>query len=122
MRFVRCILSFVTIASGCLFAAQTPEPAGSAAPNGNAQNGKKIFSSYGCYQCHGYEAQGGTGPRLAPRPIAFAALSKYVRRPAGEMPPYTTKVVSDKELADIYAFLLSVPPLPPVSSIPLLNN
>jgi len=122
MRFVRCILSFVTIASGCLFAAQTPESAGSAALNGNAQNGKKIFSSYGCYQCHGYEAQGGTGPRLAPRPIAFAALSKYVRRPTGEMPPYTTKVVSDKELADIYAFLLSVPPPPPVSSIPLLNN
>ena len=122
MRFVRCILCFVTIASGCLVAAQTPEPAGSAAPNGNAQNGKKIFSSYGCYQCHGYEAQGGTGPRLAPRPIAFAALSKYVRRPTGEMPPYTTKVVSDKELADIYAFLLSVPPPPPVSSIPLLNN
>ncbi len=25
---------------------------------GNPQNGKKIFETYGCYQCHGREAQG----------------------------------------------------------------
>src|SRR5213083_2759581 len=114
---MRLLISFlclvITMASA--LAAQAPATGpNAAAPAGNAQNGKKIFSSYGCYQCHGYEAQGGAGPRLAPRPIAFAALSKYVRRPTGEMPPYTAKVVSDKELADIYAFLLSVPPPPPV--------
>jgi mono/diheme cytochrome c family protein len=41
------------------------------APAGNAANGRKLFVSFGCYQCHGYEAQGGAaGPRLAPRPIA----------------------------------------------------
>jgi len=91
-------------------------------PAGNAQNGKKIFASYGCYQCHGYEAQGGPGARLAPRPIAFAAFSRYVRQPTGEMPPYTVKVVSDKELADIYAFLQSISQPPAVKSIPLLNN
>jgi ubiquinol-cytochrome c reductase cytochrome c subunit len=86
----------------------------SQAPAGNATNGKKLFASIGCYQCHGYEAQGSTatGPRLAPRPLPFAALSRYVRRPTGQMPPYTTKVVSDAELADIYAFLVSVPAAP----------
>jgi len=81
------------------------------APAGNAVNGRKLFVSVGCYQCHGYEAQGSTatGPRLGPRPLPFAALSRYVRRPSGQMPPYTAKVVSDAELADVYAFLQSLP-------------
>jgi ubiquinol-cytochrome c reductase cytochrome c subunit len=102
--------------------AQNPPPATGDAPAGNVQNGKKIYSSYGCYQCHGYEGQGGVGPRLAPRPTAFAAFSKYIRQPTGEMPPYTVKVVSDKEAADIYAFLQSIAPPPAANSIPLLNT
>jgi ubiquinol-cytochrome c reductase cytochrome c subunit len=96
----------------------------SPAPAGNAKKGKELFQSYGCYQCHGREAQGGagTGPRLAPKPIAFAALSRYVRQPTGQMPPYTSKVVSDQDLADIYAFLETQPQPPAVKSIPILNN
>lgn len=92
-------------------------------PSGNAQNGKKLFVSDGCYECHGYMAQGAspTGPRLGPRPIAFAAFTKYVRQPTGQMPPYTGKIVTDAALADIYAFLQSVPTPPPVDSIPALK-
>lgn len=95
-------------------------PNAQAAPTGNAENGKKIYSSYGCYQCHGYAAQGGAGARLAPRPIAFATFSRYVRRPTGQMPPYTGKVVSDQELADIYTFLLTIPAPPAANTIPIL--
>src|SRR5438105_3919649 len=109
---------FLLIGMAWTLAAQT------AAPQGNAQKGKQLFQTDGCYQCHGREAQGGqwTGPRLAPRPIPFAQLSKYVRQPTGQMPPYTVKIVSDQELADIYAFLQSQPQPPPAKSIPLLNN
>jgi ubiquinol-cytochrome c reductase cytochrome c subunit len=100
-------------------AAQTQAPA---VPKGDALKGKKLFSDIGCYQCHGYAAQGGgAGPRLAPRPIAFEAFSKYVRKPAGEMPPYTAKVVTDQDLADVYAFLASIPQPASVDSIPLLK-
>src|SRR5690242_9706154 len=76
-------------------------------PAGNAENGKKLFARFGCYECHGREAQGGglNGPRLAPNPVPLSVLQSYVRQPQGEMPPYTDKVVSDKDLADIYAFL-----------------
>jgi mono/diheme cytochrome c family protein len=95
-------------------------PNAQAAPSGNAESGKKIYSSYGCYECHGYAAQGGAGARLAPRPIAFATFSRYVRRPTGQMPPYTAKVVSDQELADIYAFLVTIPPPPAANTIPIL--
>jgi mono/diheme cytochrome c family protein len=95
-------------------------PTAQAAPKGDVENGKKIYTSYGCYQCHGYAAHGGPGPRLAPRPMAFAAFARYTRRPTGQMPPYTAKVVSDQEVADIYAFLLTIPPPPAVDSIPIL--
>ncbi len=118
------------VLAGVAVAAQAPAqqprpaaPAAPAAPVGNADNGKKLFVSYGCYQCHGYEAQGSsaTGPRLGPRPIAFAAVVRYVRAPTGQMPPYTDKVLPEKDLADIYAFLQSRPAPKPVDSIPLLK-
>ena len=112
----------IFVIASTLLAAQTPK-AGQA-PAGNKENGRKIFVSYGCYQCHGREAQGGagTGPKLGPRPIVFAAFSMYVRQPSGQMPPYTSKVVSDQELADMYAFLQSLPQPPAAKSIPLLND
>ena len=98
-------------------------PKKDSAPAGNAEKGKRLYENYGCYQCHGHAAQGGSaGPRLGPGPIPFVALVAYVRHPSGQMPPYTSKVVSDPELADIYAFLKSVPPPPPVKSLPLLNQ
>jgi mono/diheme cytochrome c family protein len=98
-------------------------PLTAAAPAGNAETGRKLFASDGCYQCHGYEAQGSTatGPRLGPRPISFAAFSRYVRQPTGQMPPYTNKIVSDTDLAHIYAFLRALPEPPAVQSIPLLK-
>jgi|SRR5579871_6233853 len=113
------MLRLLMLASlACLAYAQAP------APSGNAQKGKQLFQSYGCYQCHGREAQGGTGtgPRLAPKPIAFSAVTKYVRQPTGQMPPYTAKVVSDQDLADIYAFLSAQPQPPSAKSIAILNN
>ena len=93
------------------------------APAGNAQNGKRLFQKYGCYTCHGHLGQGSVaGARLAPRPIAAAALIAYVRHPAGQMPPYTAKVVPDADLIDIRAYLASIPEPPPAKSIPLLNQ
>src|SRR3984885_414245 len=113
-------LLILTLLTPLLFA-QVPS---TSAPTGNAQNGRKLLENYGCYQCHGREAQGGlgTGPRLGPKPIAFTAVQRYIRHPTGQMPPYTAKVVSDKDLADIYAFLQSVKQPPAVNEIPLLNK
>jgi len=90
---------------------------------GNVEKGKELYTSYGCYECHGRQAQGSrtSGPRLAPNPIPLSALTTYVREPRGQMPPYTSKVVSDADLADIYAFLKSIPQPPSVKDIPLLQ-
>ena len=99
-----------------------PQQANANVPAGNAANGRKLFVSFGCYQCHGYEAQGGSaGPRLAPRPIAYAQFMKYVRHPTAEMPPFTEKIVKDAELTDIHAFLRGQPAPKDVDTIPLLK-
>ncbi|HLK51422.1 MAG TPA: cytochrome c [Bryobacteraceae bacterium] len=86
---------------------------------GNAQNGKKLFLKNGCYECHGTMGQGGAGPRLAPRPLAAAALIAYVRKPGNGMPPYSAKVMPDAEVADIRAYLATIPE--PPKDIPQLK-
>jgi ubiquinol-cytochrome c reductase cytochrome c subunit len=89
----------------------------------DADNGKKLFAKFGCYECHGYVGQGGSaGARVAKTSLSAERFTAYVRHPAGQMPPYTAKVVTDAELADIRAYLLSVPAPPPLKSIPLLNQ
>jgi mono/diheme cytochrome c family protein len=95
-----------------------------AAPAGNVDSGKKLFVSAGCALCHNGEGQGGgPGPRLAPNPnmLAFKVFVQRVREPVNAMPPYTAKVLSDQQLADIYAFLRTIPRPPEVSTIPLLR-
>jgi len=94
-----------------------------AAPKGNVETGKTLFIKYGCYECHGREAQGAvTGPRLNQNPITYARFISYIRKPSGEMPPYTAKVVSDQQAADIFAFLQALPKPPAIDSIPLLKQ
>jgi mono/diheme cytochrome c family protein len=89
---------------------------------GDADNGKKLFAAYGCYECHGRQGAGAsTGPRIGPPAITLAAVLRYVRAPTGQMPPYTAKVVSDQDLADIYSYLKSFPTPRPAKDIPLLN-
>jgi hypothetical protein len=36
------------------------------------------------------------------------------------MPPYTAKVLSDEQAADLWAYIKSMPESPPAASIPLL--
>jgi mono/diheme cytochrome c family protein len=100
-----------------------PAAAASESLKGNPENGKRLFIAYGCYQCHGYHGAGAAiAPRIGPPPISFAALLRYVRAPTGQMPPYTAKVASDQDFADIDAYLKTFPPPAPASSIPLLNQ
>jgi mono/diheme cytochrome c family protein len=96
-----------------------------AAPAGNAENGKKIFTKAGCYECHGREGQGAaqaSGPRIGPSQRFIRPFINYVRQPTGQMPPYTSAVISDQELTDIYAYLQSRSRATPSKDIPLLNQ
>jgi mono/diheme cytochrome c family protein len=91
----------------------------------NPQNGRRFYAAFGCYECHGLQGQGSVqtgGARLGPPAGPFSGFVVYVRQPTGQMPPYTAKVVSDQQLADIYSFLKTIPAPPPAKSIPLLNQ
>ena len=105
-------------------AAEKPAARATAAdPAGDAQKGKQLYHRYGCYQCHGYAAQGGlSGPRIAPDPLPYAAFLGYLREPAGSMPPYSTKVLAEQEIADVYAYLLGLPAPPSAKSTGLLSH
>jgi mono/diheme cytochrome c family protein len=87
----------------------------------SAEKGKSAFLQHGCWQCHGYQGQGGVGPKLAPGPIPFETLSNFVRTTSRQMPPFSKDILSDDDLADIYAYLESIPKAPDPKSIPLLN-
>src|SRR4051794_16456400 len=85
------------------------------APAGSAPAGKKAFMDKMCYPCHGSFGQGGdrgAGPRIAPNPFPWEAFAAQTRRPRGVMPRYPAEFLSDRELADIYAYLSSVKPGP----------
>ena len=98
-----------------------PGQAPAAAPAGRVDIGAAIYRKVGCFQCHVNEAQGGAnGPKLGPDPVPFARFSQYVRRPTGDMPPYSEKVLSAQDMADIYAFVRARPRPPAVNAIPLL--
>jgi ubiquinol-cytochrome c reductase cytochrome c subunit len=112
----------LVLASSKTSAAQSSDTTQKApsAPAGNAQHGKTVYAREGCYECHGWDAQSGQ-VKLGPDALPFAAFSHQLRSPRNDMPPYTPKVLSDADIADIYAFVQSVPPPPKLDSIPLLK-
>jgi ubiquinol-cytochrome c reductase cytochrome c subunit len=108
---LRVILSAIAVcAVGCVALAQ-----------GSSAHGRQLYIADGCSQCHGYSGQGTVGPRLAPNPIPLEIFTRQMRNPRGVMPIYTSKVLSEADLADIYAYLESVPQPVPVARIPLLK-
>ena len=88
------------------------------------EKGKQNFVTYACYACHGYSGQGSdVGPRIDTQRLTLQGFMNFVRKPARRMPPFRTeRQISDAALAEIYAFLKSVPSPPDPKSIPLLNG
>jgi ubiquinol-cytochrome c reductase cytochrome c subunit len=122
MRMKSRIAGIRVIIGPAAFAAALMLGQGSAVA-ASAEKGKAGFVQHGCWQCHGYQGQGGvTGLKLAPDPIPFETLSNFVRTTNRAMPPYREEILSNEDLADIYAYLQSIPKDPDPKSIPLLNQ
>jgi len=98
------------------------------ASRGAAANGETVYLRAGCHACHGTVGHGGAAPKLAPNTLPLAAFTTWVRDGtpgwsiARGMPAFPPTVVSDAELADVRAFLASLPPPRAVEDIPLLNQ
>ena len=96
------------------------------APKGDADRGKLVYMTDGCFLCHGRVGQGGgyntPVPSLAKTEMPFEAVKMQLRQPADDMPAYSTAVISDEQIADIYAYLQSLPGRRDPKSIAILNN
>jgi mono/diheme cytochrome c family protein len=96
------------------------------APSGDVANGKRVFLADGCFTCHGRAGQGGAyngpAPILARTALPFDAFKSQLRNPADEMPAFSAAVLSDKDVADIYAFIQSLPGPRSPKDIAILNN
>ena len=118
MRSIRSLVQLAQLALAVVLVSSQ-----AAALAASAEKGKAAFVKYGCWQCHGFVGQGGpAGPKLAPNPLPLEALSAFVRHSNGPMPPYMEAVLSNQELADIHAYLQSIPKPRDYKSIPLLGQ
>ena len=93
---------------------------------GDPAHGKQLFMAEACYTCHGTTAAGGgpAGPALAHQGLPPEAIMQQLRHPQTRMPAYSDKVLPDKDVADIVAYIqsLSQGPKPSAKDIPLLNQ
>jgi len=121
-KLSRCLNVALGLAAlGACSAAWSQNP-----PSADAANGKRAYLAVGCFTCHGRSGQGGAmnypAPALAQTALPFEAFKIFVRVGPKDMPAYSEKVLSDKDLADIHAFLRSLPGRRPAKEIPLLNQ
>lgn len=84
-------------------------------------DGRELYMSYQCWQCHGYEGQGGAAARIATTVYPFEAFARFVRHP-NLMPAYTPNLLSDEKLHLIYDYVRSIPEPPPLEDIPGLRD
>ena len=113
MRWL-CALSLFGVCLSAPMAAQT-QPAST----GNTPAGKDLYLRYSCYACHGYDGHGGAGARLVPTRMTVERFTAYLRNPR-QMPPYSTTLLSDAQVGDLWAYVKSLPVSPDAKDIPLL--
>jgi mono/diheme cytochrome c family protein len=96
------------------------------APPGDAIEGKRLYLAVGCFTCHGRAGQGGAmngpAPVLAKTQMPFEGFKGQLRSPVNDMPAYSEKVMTDKQVADIYAFVESLPGPRPTKDMKIFDN
>ena len=119
MRHHMFRVALAALAAGVLFGH-------SSAVAADAAKGKADFMKYGCWQCHGTEGQGSAitsaGRVLAPDPMPLETFVAFVRSTNRAMPPYSEKVLPNEDLADMHAYLSTIPKAKDYKTIPLLSQ
>ena len=96
------------------------------APPGDAAEGKRLYLAVGCFLCHGRAGQGGAlngpAPILAKTAMPFDGFKGQLRQPSNEMPAYAEMVMSDRQIADIYAFVQSLPGPRPTKDMAIFKD
>lgn len=88
---------------------------GSTPAAGNAQAGQAWWEAANlsfCSRCHGVKGEGGFGPDLAGRSLSVDQYKQALRKPWGIMPTFTEQQLSDQDIANVHAYLTSLPRVP----------
>ena len=116
----------VLLLTAALIAASSFTASAQDAPPGDAANGKRVYLADGCFTCHGRVGQGGAyngpSPSLAKTAMPFEGFKMQIRNPSNDMPAYSEAVMSDKEIADMYAFVQSLPGRRDAKDIAILRD
>jgi len=114
------------VCAAVLFAFALSGPALAEDTAGDAANGKLVYLKMRCFTCHGRAGQGGAfnypAPSLAALELPVEAFQAFLREPPNDMPAYSTALLSDKEAADMWAWLHALPGRTPAKDFPLLNQ
>ena len=126
MRKVLNLFGMAAVAA-TLYAGATGVARAQDAPSGDTAEGKRLYMLDGCFTCHGRSGQGGRlngpAPIIAKTAMPFEGFKGQLRNPVNEMPAYAEPVMSDKQIADIYAFLQSLPgPLPGAKDMTIFKD
>ena len=118
-RFLGVALIAAALATS-MVAARADDP-----PAGDPVNGKRVYLADGCFECHGRAGQGGQlnypTPALAKTALPVESFVAFLREAPNDMPSFSAEVLSDKDAADIHAFLQTLPGPRPVKDIPQLD-
>ena len=100
---------------------------------GNATNGKKVFLSYGCYACHGYNGE--TGARnfvgrwgnlqTEQQFITFlrGRANAAPLTPVSSMPNFSAQSLPDDKAKDLYAYIRTFKSTAPAGkNVPALDD
>jgi hypothetical protein len=75
---------------------------------GDPAVGASLWPTLPCIGCHGDQAQGGFGPRLAGTGLSYEAVLLQVRSGGGGMPAFDSGQASDEEVRHMHAWLQSL--------------
>ena len=95
-------------------------------PTGDAARGKQTYLNVDCYACHGRVGEGGNfmypAPPLAGLDMPAEALQDFLRAAPNDMPSYAPTILTNDDIANIAAFLRSLPGRRDPKDFPLLNQ
>ena len=69
------------------------------------ENGRHLYTFYGCIECHGPDAEGDFGPKITGLTVSVEEFLTQLRTPREEMDAYPSDFLSDEQARDVYSFL-----------------
>lgn len=96
-------------------ATSAPSPVARATPTvdirqltGELEEGRKLYISQGCVNCHGGTGEGGTGSTLSGISRTLKEVQEQMRTPSGMMPSYGPEKITDEQIRVLYSYIRSL--------------